>query len=146
MDGTLRRRLITACSGDFGCYRVALAAKLAQSEFRVRFVGTREDESPLGALRHDGYGGRTAEFLGENMEHIYTANPADVILLHSGHNHSVEEQILRRPVRISQSGKTDTLTQTLLAKAVEDHLVPHALVVGTDRRQEQVELPERLVL
>lgn len=82
---------ITACSGAFGCYRVALAGLLATSEIQVRFVGSQESDSPFGKLRHEGYGGHTAEFLADNIERLYAANPADIILLHSGHNHFVEE-------------------------------------------------------
>ena len=82
---------ITACSGEFGCYRVALAGLLAKSGIQVRFVGSQESDSPFGKLRHEGYGGRTAEFLADNIERWYAANPADIILLHSGHNHFAEE-------------------------------------------------------
>ena len=41
---------------------------------------------------NEGYGGKTVEFLAENFERLYRANPADIILLHAGHNHFVEEQ------------------------------------------------------
>jgi lysophospholipase L1-like esterase len=82
---------ITACSGAFGCYRAVLAEMLAKNGVHVRFVGTQESDSPSGKLRHEGYGGRTAEFLADNIERLYTANPADIILLHAGHNHFVEE-------------------------------------------------------
>ena len=82
---------ITACSGPFGCYRLALARLVAESGPHIRFVGTQESDSPFGELRHEGYGGRTTEFLAENMDRLYSANPADIILLHSGHNHFVEE-------------------------------------------------------
>jgi hypothetical protein len=82
---------ITACSGAFGCYRVVLAELLAKSGLNVRFVGSQESDSPFGKLRHEGYGGHTAESLADNMERLYSANPADIILLHSGHNHFGEE-------------------------------------------------------
>jgi hypothetical protein len=82
---------ITACSGEFGCYRVALAGLLAESGLHIRFVGSQESDGPFGKLRHEGYGGRTAEFLADNIDRLYAANPADIILLHSGHNHFAEE-------------------------------------------------------
>src|SRR5689334_2842900 len=82
---------ITACSGPFGCYRVALARLAGERDPQIRFVGTQESDSAIGKLRHEGYGGRTTEFLAENMERLYSANPADIILLHSGHNHFAEE-------------------------------------------------------
>ncbi len=82
---------ITACSGPFGCYRNELAARLAGNGYKVRFVGSQESESPVGPLRHEGYGGRTTEYLAANIERWYKENPADIVLLHSGHNHFAEE-------------------------------------------------------
>lgn len=82
---------ITACSGDFGCYRNELAERLAANHFDVRFVGSQQSQGPAGTLRHEGYGGRTTEFLAANFERWYRDNPADIILLHSGHNHFAEE-------------------------------------------------------
>jgi lysophospholipase L1-like esterase len=93
---------ITACSGNFGCYRVALAELLAKNGIPVRFVGTQESDSPLGKLRHEGYGGHTAEFLAENIERLYTANPADIILLHAGHNHFAEEHPVPGIIRATE--------------------------------------------
>jgi lysophospholipase L1-like esterase len=85
---------ITQCSKDYGCYRPALAKKLASAGFDVRFVGSRHNEDEPAAMMHEGYGGKTAEFLAANFDRLYRQNPADVILLHAGHNHFVEEQPL----------------------------------------------------
>jgi acyl-CoA thioesterase I len=78
---------ITAGGGGFSCYRPLLAAKLTN---KAEFVGTQVTATPTGPLYHDGYGGRTVEFLAGNIERLYTANPADIILLHAGHNHFAE--------------------------------------------------------
>ncbi len=78
---------ITQGSHDFSNYRVPLAEHLAAAGFRVRFVGSRHTEGEPAALYHEGYGGKTTEFLAANIERLYRANPADIILLHAGHNH-----------------------------------------------------------
>lgn len=80
---------ITAADGGFGNYRKALAAKLGG---KAEFVGTKQTDTPAGPLRHDGYSGRNAEFLAQNIERLYRANPADIILLHAGHNHDAAEK------------------------------------------------------
>jgi lysophospholipase L1-like esterase len=76
----------------FPCYRPLLAEKLRAAGHAVAFVGTRVSESPLGPLAHEGYGGKNTEFLAETVPAHFRAQPADIVLLHSGHNHSVEEQ------------------------------------------------------
>jgi lysophospholipase L1-like esterase len=42
-------------------------------------------------IHHAGFSGKTAEFLAKTIDSIYAAFPADIVLLHSGHNHFVEE-------------------------------------------------------
>ncbi|MBL0155630.1 MAG: hypothetical protein IPP47_00755 [Bryobacterales bacterium] len=83
---------ITAGSPDFVCYRGPLARRLAASGLRTRFVGSRHNAGEPEEMRHEGYGGKSVEFLAENIEWLYQANPADVILLHAGHNHFMEER------------------------------------------------------
>lgn len=82
---------ITEGSVGFSTYRQPLARRLAEGHFRVQFVGSRQLASDPLQLRHEGYGGKNAEFLAENIERLYKANPADIILLHAGHNHFAEE-------------------------------------------------------
>jgi hypothetical protein len=82
---------ITAVNGGFGNYRVHLARLLAPLPYRVEFVGTEVTRPPHETLRHQGHGGRNTEFLATHFEAWFRAHPADIILLHSGHNHSVEE-------------------------------------------------------
>jgi lysophospholipase L1-like esterase len=83
---------ITAGSTDFQCYREPLSRRLAAAGAQVRFVGSRHNAREPEELRHEGYGGKTVEFLAENVERLFQANPADIVLLHAGHNHFVEEQ------------------------------------------------------
>ena len=82
---------ITAGSDQWSCYRDALVMKLRKGGYPVNFVGSQERSGPDGVLRHEGYPGKPIEYLADNMERLYSANPADIILLHAGHNHDVEE-------------------------------------------------------
>jgi lysophospholipase L1-like esterase len=83
---------ITAGADFFTCYRPALAEKLKSAGYVVEFVGTQRSESPVGLLAHEGYGGKNTEYLAETIPEHFRAHPADLVLLHSGHNHTVEEQ------------------------------------------------------
>lgn len=83
---------LTAGSKEYTCYRPILAQKLEAAGKRVRFVGTRHTDGEPADMHHEGYGGKTAEYLAENIDRLYRFNPADIVLLHSGHNHFVEEQ------------------------------------------------------
>jgi lysophospholipase L1-like esterase len=82
---------ITAGADFFTSYRIPLAQKLAAAGYVVEFVGTHTNDSPIGPLAHEGYGGKNTEYLASVVPAHFAAHPADIVLLHSGHNHSVEE-------------------------------------------------------
>ncbi|HTJ78449.1 MAG TPA: GDSL-type esterase/lipase family protein [Rariglobus sp.] len=77
-------------------YRYPLMGKLRAAGFNVVYVGSRTTHpvanSPLGVLPHEGYGGQNIGFLRAHFEALYRKNPADIILIHAGHNHSYDEQ------------------------------------------------------
>lgn len=109
VDGAARRvRLM--CVGDsiteggttFSTYRPVLAAKLASAGYRVEFVGSRSSPSPLGPLRHEGYGGKNVEFLATTVPAHFAETPADIVLLHSGHNHFDTEQPVPRMIAATE--------------------------------------------
>jgi lysophospholipase L1-like esterase len=87
---------ITEGADFFSSYRYPLAEKLHAADYAVEFVGTRT--APAGPARdlpplaHEGYGGKGIEFLAATVPDHFRAHPADIVLLHSGHNHTVEEQ------------------------------------------------------
>lgn len=82
---------ITEGGTNFVSYRYPLRDKLLRAGYRVEFVGSRESESPNGSLRHEGYSGKNAEFLAGILEARFRAAPADIVLIHAGHNHSDSE-------------------------------------------------------
>lgn len=82
---------ITAGADFFTCYRFALWEKLFAAGYVVEFVGTQQSETRIGPLAHEGYGGKNTEFLARTVPEHFRVHPADIVLLHSGHNHTVEE-------------------------------------------------------
>jgi lysophospholipase L1-like esterase len=58
----------------------------------VEFVGTLTSPSSAGPLAHEGFGGKNTEQLAALVPTHFAEHPADIVLLHSGHNHTVEEQ------------------------------------------------------
>lgn len=79
---------ITEGGKTFSHYRPLLAEKLRGAGFDVEFVGSRG----IAPLRHEGYGGKTIEFVAATVPAQFARTPADIVLLHGGHNHFVEEK------------------------------------------------------
>lgn len=77
-------------------YRYPLMQKLTGAGYRVEFVGSMRNggqpDSPFGILSHEGHGGKTVQFIAENMREYYTAHPADVLLIHAGHNQFADQK------------------------------------------------------
>jgi lysophospholipase L1-like esterase len=83
---------ITEGGKSFVTYRPLLAAKLKAAGYAVEFVGSRVSESSVGPLAHESYGGKNVEFLAATVPAHFAKTPADIVLLHAGHNHTVEER------------------------------------------------------
>lgn len=86
---------ITEGGGGFHVYRYPLMEKLKAAGYDVAYVGSKttraDSNSPLGELRHEGYGGQNVGFLRSKFENLYRANPADIVLMHAGHNQFAEK-------------------------------------------------------
>ena len=83
---------ITEGGSSFANWRQQLLEKLRAAGYRVEYVGTKTSPSPLGPLAHEGYGGKNAEFLAKTVGVNFKKCPADIVLLHCGHNHDVKEK------------------------------------------------------
>lgn len=83
---------ITEGGRTFSNYRYPLWKKLTAAGYRIEYVGSRNGDSPVGPLRHEGYGGKNAEFLATVVSKSFRAHPADIVLLHAGHNHFADEK------------------------------------------------------
>ena len=82
---------ITAGADFFSNYRYPLWEKLFSAGYLVEFTGTQTSATRIGPLAHEGYGGKNTEYLASTVPENFRSHPADIVLLHSGHNHSVEE-------------------------------------------------------
>lgn len=94
---------ITEGGKTFSCYRYPLCEKLAGAGYLVEFVGSRSSESPIGPLRHEGHGGKNAEFLARVLGDSLRTNVADVVLIHAGHNHTNTEAPVRGIVAATEA-------------------------------------------
>ncbi len=82
---------ITAGGSNFESYRYRLWKKLAAAGYTVEFVGSQTNLSPIGPLRHEGYPGKNTDYLARRLKARFQEHPADIVLIHSGHNYSNEQ-------------------------------------------------------
>ena len=83
---------ITQGGSTFASYRYLLWEKLSAAGYLFEYVGSRTNQSRIGLLHHEGYSGKTAEFLATTAARSFQKHPADIVLLHAGHNHTAEER------------------------------------------------------
>ena len=81
---------ITEGGASFSVYRYPLWKKLTAAGYSFVYVGSRTTPTPDGPLAHEGYGGKNAAFLAQTVPGNFQKYPADIVLLHAGHNYSVE--------------------------------------------------------
>jgi hypothetical protein len=81
--------------GPFSVYRYPLMEKLLAAGYHVKYVGSKTTrplkDSPLGELPHEGYGGQNVGALEGKFEELYQKNPADIVLIHAGHNQFADQ-------------------------------------------------------
>lgn len=82
---------ITEGGSNFSSYLYPLWEKLYVAGYQVEFIGPNQAKTTIGGIDHAGFSGRNAEFLASRIDSIYDRYPADIVLLHAGHNHYVEE-------------------------------------------------------
>ena len=82
---------ITEGGAAFTTYRIPLAEQCAAKGWEVVFRGSRATEASGTRLRHEGYGGNTAEQVAAKFATHFATNVSDVVFIHSGHNHFVDE-------------------------------------------------------
>ena len=117
---------ITAGANSYKVYRPFLAKKLAEAGVAATFVGPNKDRD---GLAHAGYGGSSAEKVLEAYRKFHDRIPADVILIHSGHNHTAEEKPIpgileATKAMVAQARKDNPEVIVLLAKAITSGKLP----------------------
>lgn len=116
---------ITEGGKTFATYRVPLARRLKDAGYAVEFVGSRGEAG----LRHEGYGGKTVEYLAEQVPAHFAATPAAVVLLHAGHNHFSEKRpvpgiIAATEKLISSFRRVNPRVTVLLAQVIPSGKLP----------------------
>lgn len=116
---------ITEGGKTFATYLVPLARRLKDAGYAVEFVGSRGEAG----LRHEGYGGKTVEFLAEQVPAHFAATPAAVVLLHAGHNHFSEQRpvpgiIAATEKLISSFRRVNPRVTVLLAQVIPSGKLP----------------------
>ena len=73
---------ITAGGPRFVSYRKILVPELSKRNLSFRFIGPKKDATSA----HAGYSGRSTKSLLKISADVYKKHPADIVLIHSGHN------------------------------------------------------------
>ena len=73
-------------------YLPALGDMLRNDGYNIELVGPHIGQSRFGEFRQAGFSGKNAEYVAARLKEIYSAYPADMVLLQNGHNHSSETQ------------------------------------------------------
>jgi lysophospholipase L1-like esterase len=120
---------ITEGGQTFSNYRLPLLEKLTAAGYRIQYVGSRTSDSPRGRLAHEAYSGKTAEFLATVTPKSFRDHPADIILIHAGHNHSAEEKPIDKIIAAHESmiqefRKTNPKVIILIAQVIPSGKLP----------------------
>jgi lysophospholipase L1-like esterase len=113
---------------------------LQRSGVHVRWVGTQSTPEDEPQLHHEGYPGKSIEYLAANFPRWYSAERADIILLHAGHNHTVEEHpvpgIVQSTQRIVESARaTNPRIIMLVAQVIPSGKLPKYSYIPDLNRQ-----------
>jgi acetyl esterase/lipase/lysophospholipase L1-like esterase len=107
---------ITEGGETFQCYLFPLWEKLFTAGYGFDFIGPNKSKCRIGTLSNAGYGGKTAEYLDAQIDGIYREYPANIVLLHTGHNHfdienpvagiiKAQKSIIRKILKINPGAK-----------------------------------------
>lgn len=94
---------ITEGGASFANWRYPLWEKLYSAGYLIEYVGSRASNSRIGELRHEGYGGKNSTFLAKQVPESFRKYPADVVLLHAGHNHQADQHPVPQIVADTES-------------------------------------------
>jgi lysophospholipase L1-like esterase len=105
---------------DFFVYRGPLYDKLRTAQYRFEMVGTKTTpagyyNSPVYGsvpLKHLGEGGANAAKVAQNFVAAFPSNPADIVLIHAGHNYDVATQ-----TEAAIISAVETATRTMITTA-----------------------------
>jgi lysophospholipase L1-like esterase len=147
---------ITQGGQTFSNYRLPLLQKLTAAGYHIQYVGSRTSDSPRGPLPHEAYSGKTAEFLASIIAKSFRDHPADIVLIHAGHNHSAEEKPIAKIIAAHESmiqefRKTNPHVIILLAQVIPSGKLPKysyipALNQGLAKLAARLNTPDQPIL
>ncbi len=76
----------------FDSYTAPLWSLLYAEGYAFDFIGPKSFTARTGAVKNCGFSGRNVEFLDSKIDSLYRKYPADIVLIHAGHNHFIEEK------------------------------------------------------
>ena len=82
---------ITEGSDHFSTYLCPLRQLLEAAHCHVSFIGPRSSICGTQKVRHCGFSGKNVEYLDSLIDSTYRTYPADIVLIHAGHNHFANE-------------------------------------------------------
>lgn len=120
---------ITEGGEDFSSYLYPLWEKLFSGGYLVHFIGPKKQQCRIGELAHAGYSGKPVEFLDSIIDQVYTDYPADIVLIHAGHNHFAEELPVKGMIASYQSiikkiRKINPSATILMAQVIQSGKLP----------------------
>jgi lysophospholipase L1-like esterase len=90
---------ITTTGMGFVGYRQVLIPELRKRDLAFEFIGPNKDATSA----HAGYGGRNTNYLLSISKDIYSRYPADIVLIHSGHNSFSEDKPVQGIIRDTEA-------------------------------------------
>lgn len=86
---------ITEGGKGFSTYLYPLWEKLFAAGYEFDFIGPNKSECRIGTLANCGFRGKPVEFLDAITDSIYQKYPADMVLIHAGHNHHIDQKPIK---------------------------------------------------
>jgi acetyl esterase len=120
---------ITEGGSSFSNWRYPLWERLYTAGYLVRFVGSRSTPSRMGDLAHEGYGGKNSTFLAATVPANFKKHPADIVLLHAGHNQFADQKPVPQILKDTESlirdfRKVNPQVTVLLAQPIPSGKLP----------------------
>ena len=115
---------ITQGGEGFESYTAPLWSMLYGAGYAFDFIGPNSFTCRTGSVANCGYGGRTAEYLDSKIDSLYALYPADVVLLHAGHNHFAEEDPVGGIVAAQRSIILKIMARNPAAKIIVAQVIP----------------------
>lgn len=131
---------ITEGGEAFESYLCPLWEMLYEAGYDFDMIGPRCSYTRIGWIQHYGNSGKSAEWIAGGVDSVYAACPADIVLIHSGHNHFAGENpvggiIAAYRKMLSAIRRVNPGAYVLLAKVIPSGKLPKYGYVSELNRQ-----------